>query len=74
MFNALLAGIVLAAYAGYLLLGINQGFPIFWVDWQAPYVHYELNREASAQVFILPIILGIIVAMNWYRSSMRNEA
>ncbi len=74
MFNALLAGIVLVAYAGYLFLGINQGFPIFWLDWHPPYMHYEVNREVSADVFILPIVLGLMVAMNWYRSSMRGEA
>lgn len=74
MFNALLAGIIVAVYAAYLFLGINQGFPIFWLDWESPFVHYELNREASTQVFIAPIVLGLLIAMNWYRSSMRGEA
>lgn len=74
MFNALLAGVVLAVYAIYLFIGIGQGFPIFWVDWHPPYYHYQLNREASIEVFILPIVLGLMVAMNWYRASMRSEA
>ncbi|MCB1220890.1 MAG: hypothetical protein H7A35_12150 [Planctomycetales bacterium] len=74
MFNALLAGVLLALYAAYLFTGISQGFPIAWLDWHAPYFHYELNREASLQVFILPVVLGLLTAFNWYRSSMRNEA
>ncbi|MCB1218284.1 MAG: hypothetical protein R3F46_16250 [bacterium] len=74
MFNALIIGVLIAAYVIYMFAGISQGFPIFWVDWEAPYWHYELNREASAQIFILPIVLGLLVAFNWYRASMRNEA
>lgn len=39
MFNALLAGVLLALYAAYLFTGISQGFPIAWLDWHAPYFH-----------------------------------
>lgn len=74
MLNALIGGVILAAYSAYLYFGIAQGYQIAWVDWHSPYVHNQLNREVSVEVFILPIVLGVMLAFNWYRSSMRNEA
>ena len=74
MFNALIAGIFVAVYSAYLYLGIAQGYSILWLDWNSPYMHYELNREVSLEVFILPIALALLIGFNWYRSSMRGEA
>ena len=64
----------MAVYAAYLYFGVAQGYPILWLDWNSPYMHYELNRETSLELFIVPILLGVLIGFNWYRSSMRGEA
>jgi hypothetical protein len=69
------AGIGLLVYMAYLFLGINYVFSVAWLDWQAPYAHYAiLKPEAAMPAFVLPGVLLLFAAFNWYRASNRNEA
>jgi len=68
--------IILAViYVAYILLGIDKGFAVGYVDWRQPFAHYDvLTAKQLVNGLVLPVVLILIAGASWYHKSMRGEA
>ncbi|MBN2083084.1 hypothetical protein JW859_12870 [bacterium] len=68
--------IILAViYLAYVLLGIDKGFPVAFVDWRSPFGHYDvLTAKQLANGLALPVVVILCAGAAWYRKGMIGEA
>jgi multisubunit Na+/H+ antiporter MnhB subunit len=76
MSQVMVIGILVLIYVGYVLVGINYRFPVGWLDWNSPYLHYAViagGREVVSAM-VVPVIALIWIGYLWYKKSMIGEA
>lgn len=67
-------GLLTGVYVLYILLGVYKHFPVAYLDWYAPYLHYGLVvSDSLLSPLALPGAVIILAAVGWYRKSMRGE-
>jgi len=69
-------GILVLIYIVYLLIGIEFKFHVGWLDWNSPYMHYEViaSYQDIIPALIAPVLALIWLGYLWYRKSMIGEA
>jgi hypothetical protein len=69
-------GILVLIYVVYLLIGIEFKFPVGWLDWNSPYLHYVViaSYQDILPALIAPFLALIWLGYVWYRKSMIGEA
>lgn len=76
MSQVMLAGILVLLYIVYLVTGLHFGFAVGWVDWNSPYLHYQVvsGGQDALPLFAAPALVMIWLAYLWYHKSMMGEA
>ena len=74
MSQVMLISIVVVLYLVYLVAGMHYQFPIAWLDWNNPFMHYEIAAKGSYQPFVAPILVLLYLGYLWYQKSMVGEA
>jgi len=69
-------GILVLIYIAYLITGLECRFPVGWLDWNSPYVHYAViaGGQDAVPALVLPVLAVIWLGYLWYRKSMIGEA
>lgn len=75
MSQVMFAGILVLAYVVYLVAGLHFHFPIGWLDWNRPYIHYATCAGKDAlPMFAAPALVMLWLVYLWYHKSMMGEA
>lgn len=73
MARVMFLGIVIAAYLAYLGLGAVMSYPVAYADWEKPFWHYGALPDDQWKAFVIPGVLAVLAAYNWYQKSMLGE-
>ena len=74
MKNMMAIVIIAVFYALYVLLGVYKRYPIAYLDWIAPYTHFEtLAGKQMMQALALPCVVFALGGLGWYRKGMMGD-
>lgn len=75
MSQVMVIGILVGVYLLYVITGIHYQFPVGWIDWNAPYLHYAVIAGGNAApAFAAPVLALVWLGYSWYKKGMIGEA